>query len=81
MEENNAGAPTRIFPCKGAQPQSKLDADRISALERKIGQQTMEVDFLRKVLRRFREHPRPVAVNGGTDSMSKSKRRAKRGQP
>ena len=68
------------FPGKGAQPQSKLNADRISELERKIGQQTMEIDFLKKALRRFREHPRPVAVNGGTDSMSKSKRRAKRGQ-
>jgi len=45
-----------------------------------IGQQTMEIDFLKKALRRFREHPLPVAVNGGTDSMSKSKRRAKRGQ-
>jgi transposase len=68
------------FPGKGAQPQSKLNADRISELERKIGQQTMEIDFLKKALRRFREHPRPVAVHGGTDSMSKSKRRAKRGQ-
>jgi len=68
------------FPGKGAQPQSKLNADRISELERKIGQQTMEIDFLQKALRRFREHPLPVAVNGGVDSMSKSKRRAKRGQ-
>lgn len=68
------------FPGKGAQPQSKLNADRISDLERKIGQQTMEIDFLKKVLLRFREHPLPVAVSGGTDSMSKSKRRAKRGQ-
>ena len=69
------------FPGKGAQPQSKLNADRISELERKIGQQTMEIDFLKKTLRRFREHPRPVAVNGGSDSMSKSKRQPKRGQP
>ena len=68
------------FPGKGAQPQSKLNADRISELERKIGQQTMEIDFLKKVLRRFREHPLAVAVNGGTASMRKSKRQAKRGQ-
>ena len=68
------------FPGKGTQAQPKLDANRICELERKIGQQTMEIDFLKKALRRFREHPRPVAVNGGTDSMSKSKRRAKRGQ-
>src|SRR5580765_2703405 len=67
------------YPGKGAQPQSKLNADRIPELERKIGQQTMEIDFLKKALRRFREHPLPVAVNGA-DSMSKSKRRAKQGQ-
>jgi transposase len=68
------------FPGKAAQPQTKLDAERISELERKIGQQTMESDFLKKVVLRFREPPQPVAVNGGTDSMSKSKRRAKPGQ-
>jgi transposase len=68
------------FPGKGAQPQSKLNADRISELERKIGQQTMEIDFLKKALRRFREHPLPAAVNGDTASMSKSKRPPKRGQ-
>jgi transposase len=54
------------FPGKGAQPQPRLDADRISALERKVGQQTMEIDFLKKVLQRFRELPLPVAVNGAT---------------
>lgn len=70
----------QAFPGKGAQPQTKLDADRISELERKIGQQAMEIDFLKKALRHFREHPLPVASNGGTDSMSKSKRRPKRGQ-
>src|ERR1700727_419024 len=41
------------FPGKGAQPQSKLNADRISELERKIGQQTMEIDFLRKSVAAF----------------------------
>jgi transposase len=68
------------FPGKGAQPQPRLDADRISALEGKVGQQTMEIDFLKKVLQRFRELPLPVAVNGDTDSTSKSKRRPKRGR-
>jgi transposase len=38
------------FPGKGEQPQPILDADRISGLERKVGQQTMEIDFLKKVL-------------------------------
>src|SRR6202035_522209 len=64
------------FPGKGAQPQSKLNADRISELERKIGQQTMEIDFLKKVLRRFREHPLGAGANGGAASTSKSRKRA-----
>jgi transposase len=68
------------FPGKGAQPQTRLDADRISELERKVGQQTMEIDFLKKALRRFREHPLPAAVNGDTASVSKSKRQPRRGQ-
>jgi transposase-like protein len=68
------------FPGKGAQPQPRLDADRISALERKVDQQTMEIDFFKKVLQRFRELPLPVAVNGDTDSTSKSKRQPKRGR-
>jgi hypothetical protein len=33
------------FPGKGARPQSRLDNERIAVLERKIGQQTMEIDF------------------------------------
>jgi hypothetical protein len=49
-------------------------------LERKIGQQTMEIDFLKKVLRRFKEHPLGVVANGGAESTSKSKKRAKRRQ-
>jgi hypothetical protein len=65
---------------QGCAAPNQTNAERISELKRKIGQQTMEIDFLKKVLRRFREHPLPVAVNGGTDSMSKSKRRPKRGQ-
>jgi len=68
------------FPGKSARPQTRLDAERITELERKIGQQTMEIDFLKKALRRFRVHPLPAAVNGDTASMSKSKRPPKRGQ-
>jgi transposase len=69
------------FPGKSARPQTRLDAERIADLERKIGQQTIEIDFLKKALRRFREHPLPAAGNGDSVSMSKSKRRPKRGQP
>jgi transposase len=68
------------FPGKSARPQARLDAERIAELERKIGQQAMEIDFLKKVLRRFREHPLPLAGNGGTASTSRSEKRPKRGR-
>jgi transposase len=68
------------FPGKGARPQPRLDAERIAELERKIGQQTMELDFLKKALRRFREQPLPAAGNGNAGSMSKSGKRPKRRQ-
>ncbi|MBV9624633.1 MAG: transposase [Acidobacteria bacterium] len=60
------------FPGHWARPQAKLDAERIPELERKIGQQAMEIDFLKKALRRFREQLPPVVVNGATGSTSKS---------
>jgi len=68
------------FPGNGSRPQSKLDADQIALLERKIGQQAMEIEFLKKALRRFREHPLPVVGNGKTVSINKSGKRSKRGQ-
>ena len=68
------------FPGNASRPQSKLDADRIAQLERKIGQQAMEIEFLKKALRRFREHPLPVVGNGNAVSISKSGKRPTRGQ-
>jgi transposase len=68
------------FPGKGARPQARLDVERIAELERKIGQQTMELDFLKKALRRFREQPLLAAANGKVGSMSKSGKRPKRRQ-
>jgi transposase len=69
------------FPGKSARPQTRLDAELIAELERKIGQQTMEIDFLKKALRRFRDHPQRVVANGDASSMNKSGKRPKRGQP
>src|SRR6266567_3937580 len=101
MEENNACAPTGVFPriedcCDArdrlgkeygrggahvsAQSQPRLDAERIAELERKIGQQTMELDVLKKALRGFREQPLPAGANGNAGSMSKSGKRPKRRQ-
>ena len=54
-----------------------LEGERIAELERKIGQQAMEIDFLKKALRRFREQVPPVAVDGAMGSMSKSGKRTK----
>lgn len=68
------------FPGKGARPQPRLDAERIAELERKIGQQTMELDFLKKALRRIREQPLPAVGNGNAGSMSKSGKQPKRRQ-
>lgn len=69
------------FPGTGIHPQPKLDAERIAELERKIGQQAMEIDFLKKALRRFREKALPIVGNGVTSSTSKSAKRGKRRQP
>jgi transposase-like protein len=60
------------FPGTGTHAQPKLDADRIAELERKIGQQAMEIDFLKKALRRFREQALPIVGNGAISSTSKS---------
>ena len=68
------------FPGTGARPQAKLDGERISDLERKIGQQAMEIDFLKKALRHFREQPLPIVGNGVTGSTSESRKPRKRRQ-
>jgi transposase len=51
------------FPGIGARPQPKGDGELIAQLERKIGQMTMEIDFLKKALRRFREQDIAAHVN------------------
>src|SRR6202022_2188046 len=50
---------------RGADLSALEDARRISELERKIGQLTMENDFLKKALQHFREHQPPTVVSGG----------------
>ena len=47
---------------------------RIAELERKIGQQQVELDFFRQALRRVREARRPNAGPGVTGSTRSSKR-------
>jgi transposase-like protein len=48
------------------------DARRIAELERKIGQLTMENDFLKKALQHFRDHHPPAVVNGADACLKKS---------
>ena len=56
------------------------DARRIAELERKIGQLTMENDFLKKALQHFRDHHPPSVVSGADaclEKSSKPRRKAK----
>jgi len=57
------------------------DARKIAELERKIGQLTMENDFLKKALQHFREFHPPAVVSGADaclQKLSKPRRKAKR---
>lgn len=57
------------------------DAQRIAELERKVGQMTMENDFLKKALQHFRDH-HPLAVVSGADvCLKKSVRRGRKAKP
>ena len=47
---------------------------RIAALERKIGQQQVELDFLQQALRQVGEQRQRSGVPGGTASTKSSKR-------
>jgi transposase len=54
---------------------------RIAELERKIGQLTMENDFLKKALQHFRDHHPPAVVSGADaclKKLSKPRRKVKR---
>lgn len=52
---------------------SVLDEERrVAELERKIGQLTMENDFLKKVLQHFKEHHPPDVVSGADACTKKS---------
>jgi transposase-like protein len=57
------------------------DARRIGELERKIGQLTMENDFLKKALQHFREHHPPAVVNGAAACLKKSSKPRRRVKP
>jgi transposase len=56
------------------------DVRRIADLERKIGQLTMENDFLKKALQHFRDHPPPAVVNGADVCLKKSVKQPRKGK-
>jgi putative transposase len=65
---------------RGADLPALDDARRIAELERKIGQITMENDFLKKALQHFRDHHPPAVVSGADaclKKLSKPRRKAK----
>jgi len=57
------------------------DARRIAELERKIGQLTMENDFLKKALRHFRDCHPPAVVNGVAACLKKSSKPRRKARP
>ena len=66
---------------RGAALAAVDDARRIAELERKIGQLTMENDFLKKALQHFREHHPPAVVNGGDACLKKSSTPRRKAKP
>jgi transposase len=66
---------------RGAALPAVDDARRIAELERKIGQLTMENDFLKKALQHFKESHPPAVVNGGDACLKKSARLRRKGKP
>ena len=57
------------------------DARRIAELERKIGQVTMENDFLKKALQHFREHHPPAVVSGEDACLNKYDKARRKARP
>ena len=54
----------------------KRDEDsRVAELERKVGQQALEIDFLKRALQHVEEQRLLRALNNGARSTSKSKRK------
>ena len=61
------------FPGLGKQ---KAEESRVAELERKVGQQTLEIDFLKRVLQRVEEARMLQALQGTAPSTGRSKRKS-----
>jgi transposase len=53
----------------------RAEESRIAELERKVGRQAMEIDFLKRALQHVEDERRLGALNGGTASTSRSKKK------
>jgi transposase len=65
-------SPGRAFPGAGKR---RVDPDRVAQLERKIGQQTLEMDFLKGCWQRIEQQRQLQAVIGKPLSTARSKTR------
>lgn len=66
---------------RGADLPALDDARRIAELERKIGQLTMENDFLKKALQHFKDHHPPAVVSGADACLKNSSKPARKAKP
>jgi putative transposase len=66
---------------RGADLPALDDARRIAELERKIGQLTMENDFLKKALQHFRDHHPPAVVGGADACLERSSKAGRKVKP
>jgi transposase len=53
----------------------RAEESRVAELERKVGQQAMEIDFLKRALQHVEEQRLLRALNNGAPSMGKSKQK------
>src|SRR5207247_11445343 len=63
-------APGNVFPGNG---KPRWSEGRIAELERKVGQQALEIDFLKVCLQRIEEQPMLQALSGSPRSTEKTK--------
>lgn len=72
------GRPPKAPPVVDASPKAALDLAsakrRVAELERKIGQQELELDFFQRALRQVADERRPNGGRGARPSTSSSKR-------
>ncbi len=64
--------PGKVFPGSG---KPRWSEGRIAELERKVGQQTLEIDFLKGCLQRIEEQRTLQALTGGPRSTKKSQKK------